>query len=82
MSGSIANAAAPVVHNVAQRSAAHELLEELLDALTVEGYFGVGTLELGSQNGKICKCEADARRRLRPRTRLCQHSDSEGKCMS
>lgn len=51
------------------RQSAHDLLDELLDQLMEHGFFGTGTLELASQNGRPCKCQADVRRKLRPRNR-------------
>lgn len=48
------------------RAAAHELLDQMLDQVLAAGFFGVGTMEVGCQNGKLSKCEADVRRKLRP----------------
>lgn len=50
------------------RRTAHRLLDDVLDHVLEQGFFGGATLELASQNGKLCKCEADVRRRLRPPT--------------
>ncbi len=48
------------------RANAHRLLDSVLDEVLEQGFFGGATLDLASQNGNLCKCEADIRRRLRP----------------
>lgn len=47
------------------RASAHQLLDNVLDQILEQHFFGAATLDLASQNGKLCKCEADVRRHLR-----------------
>lgn len=52
------------------RATAHRLLDNVLDQILEQDFFGAATLDLASQNGKLCKCEADVRRHLRTPNRL------------